>query len=58
MKMIFTGNNLKMFDDFRKAMTKEFEMSDIGYKSHFFGVEKSKTEKSILISPKKKKKAH
>ena len=28
--LIFTGNNLSMFEDFKKAMVKEFEMTDIG----------------------------
>ena len=27
--LIFTENNLSMFEDFKKAMTKEFEMTDM-----------------------------
>ncbi|KAL4284533.1 hypothetical protein GQ457_16G014010 [Hibiscus cannabinus] len=42
--MIFTGNNLGMFHDFKKAMTKEFEMTDIGEMSYFLGVEVKQTE--------------
>jgi hypothetical protein len=28
--LIFTGNNPKMFGDFKQSMFKEFEMTDIG----------------------------
>lgn len=35
--MIVIGNNPKMFDDFKKAMPKEFEMTDIGHMSYFLG---------------------
>ena len=28
--LIFTGNNPSMFKEFKNAMTREFEMTDIG----------------------------
>lgn len=37
--MIFIGNNPNMFNDFKKAMAKEFEMTDIGHMSYFLEVE-------------------
>ncbi|KAK8571246.1 hypothetical protein V6N13_103375 [Hibiscus sabdariffa] len=51
--MIFTGNNPGMFHDFKKAMTKEFEMTDIGEMSYFLGVEVKQTEEGIFLSQKK-----
>ncbi|XP_020271177.1 uncharacterized protein LOC109846363 [Asparagus officinalis] len=51
--MIFTGNNPKMFEEFKKNMIKEFEMTDIGEMSYFLGVEVSQSEKGIFISQKK-----
>ena len=50
--MIFTGNNPKMFEEFKKNMIKEFEMTDIGEMSYFLGVEVSQSEKGIFISQK------
>jgi hypothetical protein len=32
--LIFTGNNPKMFEDFKQAMIKEFEITDIGFMSY------------------------
>ena len=37
--MIFTGNNPSMFDDFKKVMTNEFEMTDISQMSYFLEIE-------------------
>ena len=37
--LIFTGNNLKMIAEFREAMVKHFEMTDIGLMSYFLGIE-------------------
>ena len=31
--LFFTGNNPKMFEDFKQAMTKEFEMTNIDFMS-------------------------
>jgi hypothetical protein len=37
--LIFTGNNLKMFGDFKQAMVKEFEMTDNGHMAYYLGIE-------------------
>lgn len=51
--MIFTGNNSDMYKDFKKAMTKEFEMTDIGEMSFFLGVEVKQMRDIIFMSQKK-----
>lgn len=42
--LIFTGNNPSMFEDFKKAMTQEFEMTDIGLMSYYLGIEVKQME--------------
>jgi hypothetical protein len=37
--LIFTGNNPMMFEDFKQAMTKEFEMMDTGLMFYYLGIE-------------------
>ncbi|KAK2969837.1 hypothetical protein RJ640_000654 [Escallonia rubra] len=51
--MIFTGNNPGMFTNFKKAMTKEFEMTDIGEMSYFLRVEVKQMEDGIFMSHRK-----
>ncbi|KAG8478853.1 hypothetical protein CXB51_028662 [Gossypium anomalum] len=51
--MIFMGNNPGMFNDFKKAMTKEFEMIDIGEMSYFLGVEVKQMKDNTFVSQKK-----
>ena len=48
--LIFTGNNPNMFEEFKKAMIKEFEMSDIGLMSYYLGIEVKQKEDGIFIS--------
>ncbi|KAI9152926.1 hypothetical protein LWI28_003161 [Acer negundo] len=48
--LIFTGNNPAMFEDFKRRMVKEFEMTDIGLMAHFLGIEVVQSEKGIFIS--------
>jgi len=48
--LIFTGNNPSMFEDFKKAMTQEFKMTDIGLMSYYLGIEVKQMEKGIFIS--------
>ncbi|KAJ4961986.1 hypothetical protein NE237_021896 [Protea cynaroides] len=48
--LIFTGNNPKMFEEFKKAMPQEFEMTDIGLMSYYLGIEVKQMEKWIFIS--------
>ncbi|KAK2981491.1 hypothetical protein RJ640_012248 [Escallonia rubra] len=39
-----------MFDDFKKEMAKEFEMSDIGLMSYYLGIEVKQIDDGIFIS--------
>ena len=39
-----------MFEDFKKAMTKEFEMTDIGLMAYYLGIEVKQMEDGIFIS--------
>lgn len=51
--LFFTGNSQKMFDDFKRAMFKEFEMTDCGVMSYFLGIEVKQQRDGIFISQKK-----
>ncbi|XP_074346537.1 uncharacterized protein LOC141685327 [Apium graveolens] len=51
--MIFTRNNPGMFDDFKKVMTNEFGMTDIGQMSYFLGVEVKQNKDGIFMCQKK-----
>jgi len=48
--LIFTGNNERMFSDFKESMKKEFDMSDLGKMCHFLGVEVVQDAKGIFIN--------
>ena len=48
--LIFTRNNPSMFEDFKKAMTKEFEMTFIGLMAYYLGIEVKQMEDGIFIS--------
>ncbi|XP_073268730.1 uncharacterized protein [Populus alba] len=48
--LIFTGNNPTMFEDFKRSMVQEFEMTDIGLMSHFLGLEVTQKEEGIFVS--------
>ncbi|KAK0582430.1 hypothetical protein LWI29_025612 [Acer saccharum] len=55
--LIFTSNNPAMFEDFKRRMVKEFEMTDIGLMAHFLGIEVVQSEKvssSLRVSMQKK----
>jgi hypothetical protein len=51
--LIFTGNNPKMFGDFKEAMIKEFEMTDIGLMSYYLGIEIKQGEDEIFVNQEK-----
>ncbi|KAH9687063.1 hypothetical protein KPL70_014633 [Citrus sinensis] len=51
--LIFTGNNENMFEEFKKSMEKEFDMSDLGKMRYFLGVEVVQNENGIYLSQKK-----
>ena len=48
--LIFTSNNPGMFEDFKKAKTKEFEMTYIGLMAYYLGIEVKQMEDGIFIS--------
>ena len=48
--LIFTGNNSRMFNNFKKVMAQEFEMSDIGLMTYYLGMEVKYMEDGIFIS--------
>ena len=48
--LIFTGNCASMFEHLKKAMTQEFEMTDIGLMSYYLGIEVKQSEEGIFIS--------
>ncbi|GLT98425.1 hypothetical protein SLE2022_159300 [Rubroshorea leprosula] len=48
--LIFTGNNANMFEEFKKAMTQEFEVTNIGLMSYYLGIEVKQNEDGIFIS--------
>jgi len=50
---IFTRNNPKMFEEFMQAMTKEFEMIDIGFISYYLGIEIVQGEDGIFMNQEK-----
>ncbi|XP_019248334.1 PREDICTED: uncharacterized protein LOC109227589 [Nicotiana attenuata] len=48
--LIFTGNNSSLFEAFKKDMSCEFEMTDIGLMSYYLGLEVKQMEDGIFIS--------
>lgn len=48
--LAFIGSNPSLFDDFKKAMTKEFEMTNIGWMAYYLGIEVKKQVDGIFIS--------
>ncbi|PNX85850.1 hypothetical protein L195_g041924 [Trifolium pratense] len=51
--LIFTGNDENMFEEFKKSMENEFNMSDLGKMHYFLGVEVIQNEKGIYICQRK-----
>ena len=48
--LIFTGSKPSMFDEFKKEMIKEFEMTDIGLMSYYLDIEVKQEDKGIMIT--------
>ena len=48
--LILMGNNPALFKAFNKAMSLEFEMTDIGLMSYYLGLEVKQMEEGIFIS--------
>ncbi|GKV28744.1 hypothetical protein SLEP1_g37756 [Rubroshorea leprosula] len=51
--LIYTGNDMVMFDKFKKSMMAEFEMSDLGLMHYYLGIEVNQSAAGIFISQKK-----
>ncbi|KAK2966773.1 hypothetical protein RJ640_020616 [Escallonia rubra] len=49
-KIPVKGNIVKMFDDFKKEMAKEFEMTDSGLMLYYLGIEVKQTDDGIFLS--------
>lgn len=48
--LIFTGNNSDMFEEFKKSMKGEFDITDLGKMSYFLGVEVIQSSDGIFIT--------
>ncbi|RZB65513.1 Retrovirus-related Pol polyprotein from transposon TNT 1-94 [Glycine soja] len=48
--LIFTGNNPSMFEEFKKDMSNEFEMTDMGLRAYYLGIEVKQEDKGIFIT--------
>ncbi|KAM1651788.1 hypothetical protein ACFX1X_004522 [Malus domestica] len=48
--LIFSGSNPSMYEEFKRVMTKEFEMTDIGLMAYYLGIEVKQNEEDIFIS--------
>lgn len=51
--LIFTSNDEKMLQDFKKDKKKTYQMSDLGLLHWFWGIEIPQTKYRIFISQKK-----
>jgi len=51
--LIFTGNNIAMFERFKNSMKQEFDMSDLGRMKYFLGVEVMQNSERIFINQRK-----
>ncbi|CAL8095197.1 unnamed protein product [Prunus armeniaca] len=51
--LIYTSNDVAMFNDFKKSMMHEFDMSDLGLMHYFLGIEVVQYSAGIFISQKK-----
>lgn len=47
--LIYTGNDLKMMEEFKKSMQREFDMTDLGKMRYFLGFEVLQTSHGIHI---------
>ncbi|KAL8128006.1 hypothetical protein AgCh_014799 [Apium graveolens] len=48
--LIFTGNDVKMLNEFKHSMMAEFKMTDLGELHHFLGIEFHQSTGGIFIS--------
>ena len=51
--LIYTDNDRTMYEDFKKSMMAEFEMSNLGMLHYFLGLEVMQSNEGIFLSQKK-----
>ena len=51
--LVFTRDNLKLIEDFRKEMMMRYEMNDLGLLHHFLGIEIHQEGDGVFICQKK-----
>ena len=51
--LLFTGNDVKMMQNFKQDMVQPYKMSDLGLLNYFLGIEVSQVKEGIFISQKK-----
>ncbi|GKU93862.1 hypothetical protein SLEP1_g7421 [Rubroshorea leprosula] len=51
--LIYTGNDMVMFDKFKNSMMAKFEMSDLGLMHYYLGIEVNQSAAGFFISQKK-----
>jgi hypothetical protein len=51
--LIYTGNDGKMFQEFKNSMKAEFDMTDLGMMRYFLGIEVVQSSAGIFITQKK-----
>jgi len=51
--LIYMGNDRSMFNEFKKSMMKEFDMTDLGLMYYFLGIEVVQLSDGVFISHKK-----
>ena len=53
--LLFTGNDVKMMQNFKQDMMQAYEISDLGLLNYFLGIEFSQVKEGIFISQKNTK---
>ena len=47
--LIFIGNDVNMFDEFKQSMMNEFDMTDLGRMKYFLGIEVLQSSNGIFV---------
>ena len=48
--LIYTGDEIEMFESFKHSMQRNFAMTDLGKRRYFLGVEVKQSDEGIFIS--------
>lgn len=48
--LIYMGTNMKLVEDFKRAIMKEYEMTDLGLMKYFLGMQVKQVPGQIFIS--------